>query len=240
MNHFKTNLKTGLHFLKKWIYLSSVLLIPLFYVLILNYYTPRPFHLQIKLNCDQQPCQFQLDDSVMQQVNTDLQNQIDDANRLDEFAKPFGGFVRVNPRVTNQSTFTISVSNPAQEVPQKALYDCQLLPPRIESFSYGAGIFFSNKSSLAGVPDLVKSVSNTLLGCFRGLESQQSGKGIVVAPNGIVSLKDPKVDFLVEFFPDELSKFLVALEALALFLALLPLSREGFRFLKMGWSYFID
>ena len=76
--------------------------------------------------------------------------------------------------------------------------------------------------------------------CFRGLESSSSNLKVIVAPNGTVSFKDPKVDFLVEFFPDDMSKNLIRVEVFVIFLGLLPLLGVFIRFLVKGWGYFLD
>jgi hypothetical protein len=236
----KGNLLNAVRFLWHWAYLL-LLLIPLVgYFVVLNYYTPQPFHISLQLECQDKQCQFKLDELAIQKVNSNLQDQIDQANRLDKFSIPFGTFINLYPRVTNKSTATLSVSEPLQNLPQQVAITCQLLPSTTEIFSYNSGIVFNNKTSLSQTPDTVKSVVNTLVTCFRGLESSSSNLKVIVAPNGTVSFKDPKVDFLVEFFPDDMSKNLIRVEVLVIFLGLLPLLGVLVRFLVKGWRYFLD
>lgn len=230
-----------INFIKKWSHIVFLFLVTIvLYYSVLNYYTPRSFNLKIELNCEQQQCQSKIDDSVIQKINSDLQNQIEEANRFDALAKPFSGFIRVEPQLTNNSTFTITVLNPDQEVHRKSKYKCQL--SNSYSFAYGQKIiFFNHKSSLIDTPVVVKSVSNTLLKCFRGFESQsEPEKGIWANKNSVIQFKDININFLVEFFPDKLSKFLILLQSLGILLGLLPLVREGIRFIKRGWTYWIN
>jgi len=209
----------------RWSYLA-VLLIPVAgYFAALWYYTPPAFHTQFQLKCENQLCHFELNDEVVRAIESNLQNQLDQAERLDAFSKPLAGFMRYVPEATNKSTITYLVSEPQQNASQNAFVICELP-------SFGTGTFSYNSG-------MVKSINSTLLSCFRGLHSESTKLGLVVAPNATLSVTQPTIDFFIEFSPDSMSKALLALEVLAVFLALLPLVREGVRLLIRGWSYFI-
>ena len=223
----------------RWSYLA-VLLIPVAgYFAALWYYTPPAFHTQFQLKCENQLCHFELNDEVVRAIESNLQNQLDQAERLDAFSKPLAGFMRYVPEATNKSTITYLVSEPQQNASQNAFVICELPSFGTGTFSYNSGIVFENKTSLDDVPEMVKSINSTLLSCFRGLHSESTKLGLVVAPNATLSVTQPTIDFFIEFSPDSMSKALLALEVLAVFLALLPLVREGVRLLIRGWSYFI-
>lgn len=236
----KENILHVIRFLLRWSYLLLLFIPIVGYFFVLNYYTLQPFHVSLQLKCQDNQCQFKLDEQAIQKMNSNLQDQIDQANRLDRFSIPFGAFINLYPRVTNKSTATLFVSEPLQNISQQVSIACQLLPSTTEIFSYNSGIMFNNKTALSQTPDTVKSVVNTLVTCFRGLESNSSNLKVIVAPNGTVSFKDPKVDFLVEFFPDDMSKNLIRLEVLVVFLGFLPLLGVFIRFFVKGWRYFLD
>ena len=222
----------------RWSYLI-VLLIPVAgYFLIIKYYTPPSFHVQFQLECENQGCRFKLDDQAMQKIESDLQNQLDQASRLDAFSKPLAGFIRYSPEATNKSTLIFSVSEPARRIPQNASVTCELPSFGIGIFSYDSGIVFENKTSLVDIPETVKSINGTLLSCVRGFQSESTDANFIIAPNATVSLQKPTIDFLIEFLPDRMSKILLALEVLVILLGLLPLIREGVKLLIRGWVYF--
>lgn len=225
--------------LLKYSYLLYLLLPVAAYFFILNYYTPGPFHISYQLSCDdKQQCQFKLDQPTIDQINSDLQTQLDKAERLDQFSKPFSGYFRFTPRITNKSTVDINISNPAQTVPQQLSVECEL-NSILNIFTYGSGIISPQETTLSNAPDAVKSAASILTSCIRGFQSEPSNLKLIVAPQGIVSMQNVRVDFLIEFLSDKTTKFLLAIEAVAIFLALLPLLREAVKFIARGWRYFL-
>jgi hypothetical protein len=224
----------------KWSYLLIFVFPVAGYFGMLKYYTPQPFHISIELSCQSNQCQPKLDDQAIQKIYSDIQNQIDQTNRLDQFSRPFGVLINLQPRVTNKSTITIHVSEPVQDSYQQVAVACQLFPNITEIFTYNSGIFFANRTRLVDTPNTVKMIVNTLISCFRGFETNPTSKlNLIVAPKGTVSIMDPKIDFLVELFPDGMSHIFVVFEVIAIFCTLLPLLKEGVKFAIKGWSYFI-
>jgi hypothetical protein len=221
----------------KYSYLLYVL-VPVFgYFLVVNYYTPDSFELAYKLECSEnRECRFSTNEEHLDEIYRKVQEQINEAARLDEFSKPFSGFIRFRPRLTNKSTLDFVVSDPPQTATQNASVTCQLSQNQEYVLSYNSGIYFENKTSLSNVPETTKLVVGQLIACVRGIHTE-SDTHTVVGPGGTVSMQNVQARFYVEYITDNLSRLLIAAQVIAIALAGLLVFREILKFLFKGWRY---
>ena len=221
---------------RKWSFLFILLIPIVVYFLVLHYFTPLPVVIKFTVDCSGDSC-YKNESENNLYYSDQFKLQIDNVNRVDNLSKPFSGFMRFYPKIINNSTFIISVSNPKQDILQYATVICNSKLLENSLFSYGSEIPLAGKTDLLSVSDVLDGVTNSLKECVNRIQTPSDLK-ITVYPDSVVSMRDAKIDFLVEFFPDKTSKSFLALEMLVLFGAFITLSKEILSFLKSGWNYF--
>jgi hypothetical protein len=211
--------------------------LPLVGVLVVfSYYTPKPFFISYHFNCTDAGCMVEADDQQM--ILSRLDEDIDTASRLDQFSKPFSGFLRFEPRITNQTSAELVVEKPRQVVQDRVAVVCALPDYGLNIFSYGAGIVFSPGTNLSKLPEVIRTkITPILKNCFPKIEFPN--QKLQVDPNTEVKINST-IQYLIEFLPDPQSKFMVLIAMYLLFLALLPVLKQGVKFSREGLTYFID
>jgi hypothetical protein len=220
---------------KRFIILITLNFIATAFVIYLH--TPKPLPLIFDFKCldTQQICPVKINEIRKNALEKSIKDAVKNSHRLGTLSDAYTSVMRFRVSVMNQSIGYVTI---ASTTPQKITGDIQCIDGIL---SYGTKKEVEDYFVLSEMTsDLVTSVTSYVNSCPGFVISQNSlTKLPPVPPNAVLTFEaGPQFDPI--FSPDYLSWVLVFMFNSVVIVGLLPIIREGWRFLKKGSDYFTD
>ncbi len=198
-------------------------------------HTPHPDSLIFDFKCldTQKTCPVKIDENRKTDLKEKIDNAVRDSRRLGTLSDIYISVVRFQVNILNQSTGYVSV---ASSTPIKIEGDIQCLDGIL---AYGKEKEIEDDFRLSDSSiDLVASISSYVSNCPGFFISVNSLEKLPPVPPNSVVIFEAGPQFTPIFSSDLLSWVFVFIFNLLVLLGLLPLLREGLRFLRKGHFYF--
>jgi hypothetical protein len=228
---------------KTFIYIVSSILVILFATfLVISKHTPKPQDLIFDFKCldTGKPCPIKIDESRKVGFEESINNAIKDSHRFGKLSDVYLSIMRFEVYLKNGTNAYLVI--PATDITLKKPADIQCLE-RI--FEHGAEIQIENNFVLTDSPKKLFEIAERFIGNCPGIPldfnfTESELKGLPPIPPNTEIRFDVGPIFTPRFRVDVFTYFLVFSFNSLVFIGLLPLLREGWRFVTKGFSHYFN
>ena len=214
-------------------FLLTLNLVATTFIIYLHTPTPPPLIFDFKCLDTQKTCPVEIDENRRTDLEKSIKNAVRDSRRLGKLSDVYISVMRFRVDVLNLSIGYVSI---ASTTAQKVTGNIQCIDGVL---AYGAKKEIEDYFVLSNsTDDLVTSVTSYVNSCPGFTITDDSLAELPLVPPNSTVIFEAGPQFIPVFAPDFLSWVLVFIFNLLVLIGLLPLIREGWRFLKKGSHYF--